>query len=135
MPAVEVDPVPVRTLFEVALENAIEGCVGETYGAAVAAYQGEWATDPAVRGTMRAIAVDEAEHASLGWAVDGWARSRLPCAARLEIDESVERARATIREHAQRDVARAVAVPLGLPDAAAAAVLNAAVDGWFRGRG
>jgi hypothetical protein len=131
VPSVEVDPVPVRTLFEVALENAVEGCVRESYGAAVAAYQGEWATDPAVRRTMRAIAVDEAEHASLGWAVDRWARSRLPSAAHLEIDEAAERARATIRENTQREVARAVAVPLGLPDPAAAAVLNAAVDEWF----
>ena len=64
--AVEVDPVGVRPLVEVAVENAIEGCVRETWGAAVAAFQGERAGDRAVRRAMRSIAIEEAEHASLG---------------------------------------------------------------------
>ena len=69
VPAVEVDALEVRMLVEVAMDNAAEGCVRETYGAAVAAFQGEWAQDRAVRRAMRAIADDEAEQASLGRAM------------------------------------------------------------------
>src|SRR5262249_51281795 len=58
---VELEPLAVRPLFEVAIENAVEGCVRETWGAAVAAFQGEVALDRAVRRAMRSIAADEAE--------------------------------------------------------------------------
>jgi hypothetical protein len=128
VPVVEAERVPVRTLREVALENAVEGCVRETFGAAVAAYQGEWACDSRVRKVMRSIAADEAEHASLGWAVDGWVRAKLSRGAREEVEEAGEDARARLWMEAGRPVARALEESLGLPGPAAAAVLTAALD-------
>ncbi len=43
----------VRSLEDVALENAIEGCVRETYGAAVAWWQAERSHDPQIAREMR----------------------------------------------------------------------------------
>ncbi len=63
---------PVRSLVDIALENAIEGCVRETYGALVATYQAEAARDPRVGAAMRRIAVDEARHAELAHDVHAW---------------------------------------------------------------
>jgi len=128
VPEVRVERVPVRSLLEVAVENAAEGCVRETYGAAVAAYQGEWASDPGVRRVMRAIAVDEAEHASLGWSIDEWARSRLPAAQRKIVGLARERARADLRLHIQRPIALELISILGLPGPRASAALVSALD-------
>jgi hypothetical protein len=84
--AVAVEDAAVRSLVEVALENAVEGCVRETYGAAVAAFQGECAGDRAVRRAMRSIARDEAEHGALGWAIDRWAFGRLRPGERARVE-------------------------------------------------
>jgi len=45
----------VRTLVELAVENAVEGCVRETFGAAVAACQGEWACERFLARTQEPI--------------------------------------------------------------------------------
>lgn len=66
-----------RGLYELALENAIEGCVRETWGAVVAAFQAEHAQDARVRELMREIAVDECGHAALAWRVADWAEAAL----------------------------------------------------------
>src|SRR6202022_3351715 len=41
VPPVEVNATGIRTLVEMATQNAVEGCVRETYGAAVGALQGD----------------------------------------------------------------------------------------------
>jgi hypothetical protein len=123
VPAIEVDALEVRTLVEVAMDNAAEGCVRETYGAAVAAFQAEWAQDRAVRRAMCAIAADEAEHASLGWAIDAWARDRLGPSDRVRVDAARDEARRGL--FARQPVSPELGGALGLPDAAAAAHLAA----------
>jgi len=62
----------VRSLEEMAIENAVEGCVRETFSAAVAMIQAERATDMKVRHAMKRIARDETRHAELSWAVAQW---------------------------------------------------------------
>ena len=124
---VVVDPAPVRTLLEVARENAREGCVREAYGAGVAAFQGEWAGDPVIRRAMRSIAIDEAEHASLGWAVDAWARSRLARAQRAILDDEIAQAVFDLRNEIVRPVAPEVISLLGMPGPAPAAALSLAL--------
>ena len=57
------------SLFELARENAVEGCVRETYGALVCMLQAEAAAEPRLRKQMAAIASDEARHAALAWHV------------------------------------------------------------------
>lgn len=72
----------VRTLFEMALENAVEGCIRETYGAYLADIQARTSRDAEVRGILRRIAKEETEHAELSWEVHRWAMARLSAAER-----------------------------------------------------
>jgi hypothetical protein len=85
-PAVhEAQQFALRGLFEVALENAVEGCVRETYGAVVGHHQARHAQDPVVRAGMAQVAEDETRHAALSWAVAEWALPQLTDAQRDEI--------------------------------------------------
>ena len=77
-----------RSLEAIAIENAIEGCARETWGAVVAAFQGRNARDPAMRGALRRIARDESRHAALAWSVDAWVRPRLSPEARRRVDDA-----------------------------------------------
>ncbi len=100
VPVLEVTEVAPRDLLAIAVENAAEGCVREAFGAVVAAFAAEYAEDPEVAAVMRTIAIDEARHAELAFAVDAWAHGRLDARGRAEvaaartsaIDSLVERA-------------------------------------------
>ncbi len=81
-----------RSLEEIAIENAIEGCVRETYAAATAMWQAERATDPTVRALMKRIAVDETRHAELAWSVAAWVTGRLSEEARARVDAAMRSA-------------------------------------------
>jgi hypothetical protein len=76
-PRVAIPPRRVRSLVEVAVENAREGCVRETFGAAVARLESVTASTARVRKVMKRIFPDEERHAELAFAVDAWARSKL----------------------------------------------------------
>jgi hypothetical protein len=104
-------PLPVRPLLEVAVENAIEGCVRETYGAAVALWQSQRASDAGVKHLMAAIAPDELGHAELAWQVDAWAGDGIGAAGRARraqaAAEAVRELGASIEaDHAAAAVAR-----------------------------
>ena len=87
-PAVHVNRGPVRDIEAIARENAVEGCVRETYAALLAHRQARAATDPAIRYAMAGIARDEAQHAALAWAVDGWSQALLTPAVRRRVREA-----------------------------------------------
>jgi hypothetical protein len=125
--AIEVEAIEVRTLVDMAVENAVEGCVRETFGAAVAVYQGEWAEDRAIRRAMRAIAIDEAEHASLGWAIDAWARTRLSPAELVLVEAARQDARDQLLARTQEPVSLELSAVVGIPDAPASAKLMTAL--------
>ena len=90
----------VRALEAVALENATEGCVRETYAALVAHHQAIVATDDELRETMLAIAADETRHAALSWQVAAWAEDKLDADAadrvRAARSEAVRELRASL---------------------------------------
>ncbi|WP_147450483.1 ferritin-like domain-containing protein [Corallococcus carmarthensis] len=88
MPEVDLPPFEPRSLEEMLLENAVEGCVRETFGAFIAGWQGRTARDPEVRSTLRAIARDEVRHAELAWAVDAWARQHSSAAQRERLHQA-----------------------------------------------
>jgi hypothetical protein len=115
--------VPTRALEEIALENAVEGCVRETFGALVASWQGAHAGDARIRRAMRAIAIDETRHAALSWAVAAWAEARLEPSSRARVRE----ARRLDAARLEREVRAPLPAPLvheaGLPDAARARAL------------
>ena len=87
-PAVYVNRGPIRDIEAVARENAVEGCVRETYAALLACRQARAATDPAIRAAMAGIARDETRHAALSWAVDDWSQALLAPAARRRVREA-----------------------------------------------
>ncbi|HEY0094498.1 MAG TPA: ferritin-like domain-containing protein, partial [Archangium sp.] len=82
MPEVDVAPFAPRSLEAMLTENAVEGCVRETYGALCVGWQARTAGDPELRGALRSIARDELRHSELAWAVDAWACDRLSSAER-----------------------------------------------------
>lgn len=90
-PKVDVVATADRSPFEVALENAVEGCVRETYGALVVAYQAESATDPEIRSVAKRIARDEARHVALAHEVARWIEPQLVASER----EAILRARSS----------------------------------------
>jgi hypothetical protein len=90
----------VRSLFEVALENAVEGCIRETYGAVVGLIEGETSTSSSVRRAMRSVSVDECRHAELAWAVHAWAMPQLSI---VETERVKSAMRSAISEIAARD--------------------------------
>jgi hypothetical protein len=80
----------LRSLEAMAIENAVEGCVRETYGALVATRQAERARDPHVRAAMQRIARDETRHASLSWQVGRWLETRLDARAKRNVERAKE---------------------------------------------
>ena len=98
---------PSRSLEEIAVENAVEGCVRETFGALLASWQARAAADRHVREMMVGIAEDEARHADLAWALDAWTRTRLDRAARRRVRDA--------RQAAVADARRASSTPRPRP--------------------
>lgn len=67
----------MRSLAEIAIENAGEGCVRETLGALVMQWQGLHAETAELREVFSKIAQEETAHAQWSWELDAWARSVL----------------------------------------------------------
>ncbi len=109
-----------RTLEAIAHENAVEGCVKETFAAVLAMWQAEHARDEAVRAAMSVIAEDEARHAALAWSVLAWARAKLGPSARDRVEAALRSELATL-VRASRIAAPRTLVDAGLlPDGARA---------------
>lgn len=112
-----------RDALAIALENAVEGCVNETYGALLACYQAHAARDPHVRAAMTQIAEDETRHAQLSWQIAAWLEPRLSEAERAAVSLARRAAYAQLsRTLAPRLSADALHV-VGLPDEAVSAGL------------
>lgn len=77
MRAPKIGPAPTRSLEAMALENAREGCVRETFGALLASWQSRTANDRTIARTMEIIARDETRHAELSWDVGAFLATRL----------------------------------------------------------
>ncbi len=67
-----------QTLLELALDNAAEGCVRDTYAALLASWQSDHARSRAISEAMAMIARDGTRHAALAWALSDWAMPQLP---------------------------------------------------------
>jgi hypothetical protein len=104
----------VRSLEDVARENAIEGCVGETYGALYAMWQETHADVADIARAMQAIAPDELRHAALGWDVATWADTQLTPMARRRVRAARDEATRALVDQTDateaRELARALAV-------------------------
>jgi len=81
-----------RSLVDLLLENAAEGCANETYAAVIATHQADAADDARVRAIFRSIAPDEQRHAELAHRVHAWGLSRLDPEDAARVAESFSRA-------------------------------------------
>ena len=83
---------PARSLVAIAVENAVEGCVRETYGAVVGLMEARASSDETVRRAMERIGADECRHAELSWAVAAWLTPKLTAGERAEVEGAVRQA-------------------------------------------
>ncbi|WP_434420491.1 ferritin-like domain-containing protein [Nannocystis pusilla] len=123
----------VRELQEIAVENAVEGCVRETWAALSAAHQARFAAEPALRTMYEEIAADEARHAELAWAIDAWLMGQLDAAGRDAV-AGARRAAIAELQAALTVLAEPALRVLGLPPAATAVRLCGELDAalWSR---
>jgi hypothetical protein len=122
-PTVARAALPVRSLDEVAIENAVEGCVRETFGALVASWQALAAGAPRVRRAMRVLAVDEQRHAELAWSVARWAEPRLGATARRRLRAARRASVAELAKQIAIDPPPPLVRVVGLPPRSAARAL------------
>ena len=120
MPPVEIAPPRARSLEEIAVENAVEGCVAETWGALVTGWQSRTATDRAVRRAMATIAEDETSHVELAWAVAAWLDPLLEEDARLRVRAARVAAAHALAKDVDVELTAAHRETLGLPCASIA---------------
>jgi hypothetical protein len=119
---------PVRTVEGIATENAIEGCIRETYGAAIAWWQARQAGDRRIARAMARIAADETRHANLSWDIAAWAEQRLTPAARERVERAKANAVAALRAEIDREVAPDLVKTAGIPARATARELLRRLD-------
>ena len=78
-----VEPPPVMSpdneydLFSIAMHNAVEGCVVESWAALVAQWQSQHMPSSQVRLIYQRIATDEIRHGQLSWDLHDWLMTRL----------------------------------------------------------
>jgi hypothetical protein len=114
-----------RSLLAAALENAVEGCVREAWGALSAHYQAATAAEPAARQLWHDIATDESEHAELSFALHGWFMRQLTVEEQELVSSAMQRARLELRTELASGVAPdpVVARQAGVPQPARAVAL------------
>jgi hypothetical protein len=119
----QVRPGRARSLEAIARENAVEGCVGETFGAAVNMVQSMTAGDRSVRSTMGHVARDELQHAELAWAIARWIEPRLEPAARRRVARARGKAMQRLNVTGPAGVDEETVRRLGLPTAGQASAI------------
>lgn len=126
----------VRALVDVAIENAVEGCVGETVAASLAAFQARMAGDFHVRRAMTRIQHDETGHAVLAWNVLAWTLERLEASERARVIGALREAAARLDPAAIAGATPEVRSALGVPSVdQAAAILSVARQRLFASDG
>lgn len=117
-----------RSALAVARENAVEGCVNETYAALVAGWQARHARDAEVRRVLRAVAADEARHAALAARVARFLDARLDDRGRRVVQRAGALALAALRARAPAPLPADLVRVAGLPPPRAARALVDATE-------
>lgn len=92
-----------RSLFELTMDNAVEGCVFEAFSALKAQYQAIHATDPRMLSAMKVIARDETAHAQLAWDLHHHLMARLTETERIHVRQAQLKAMQAVLNQAQMD--------------------------------
>jgi hypothetical protein len=114
-PEPSADPQSNTTLFEVALHNAVEGCINEAWAACVATHQSVHA-DESLQSTFSQIAKDEIEHAQLSWDLHEWFRTQLSSEKRREVEVAQLEAIRQLQHHSSTDHPNATFLGLCMPE-------------------
>jgi hypothetical protein len=109
-----------------AIENIVEGCIGEAVAALHAAHAAVHCSDPVVRDVFARIAADETQHALLAHDLVALYASRLDADGRRRVLDTLA---ATLGRRVYRDLPAGLA-ELGVPDDGS---LGAAVDELLAG--
>jgi hypothetical protein len=111
---------PSRPLFYIARENAVEGCVRETYGALVGLWQASNVTDSGLAQVLQRIAQDEINHATLSWDIANWLAPRLSARENRALIRAQAGALTALRRELATPPHADLVKHLGLPDRTAA---------------
>lgn len=106
-----------RSLKDVALENAREGCVFETYAALEMHLLAARASSPEHRAIFAAIAADETEHAELAWDLHEAFLELLSGDERLELQAALTDASDALQRASRNELPSVVHEQLGVPRA------------------
>lgn len=122
-----VGTLPVRPLLDVAIENAVEGCVREAFGALLAHVRALRAHHTEVREVMAQIADDETRHAALGFEVRTWAETQLAPSDQRLVQKAMHEAIDELAswEALPAAVATSLGDPVGMERADLIAILRA----------
>ena len=112
---VEVDVDGPRALFELALQNATEGCVRETFAGLEATWQAQHCA-PEYQALLHQIAEEECGHAELSWDIQAWAQNKLTAAQNQAIAHAQDDALAALRTDVTRRQNLGVPSSVGLPN-------------------
>lgn len=115
----------LRSLYAIARENAVEGCVRETYGAILAMWQANHAGDSSLRRAMKVIAEDERRHAALAMTVAAWIEPKLTNAQRARLLAARERAIEGLARELAKKAEASLVREAGIPTASIALQLHA----------
>jgi hypothetical protein len=107
-----------RSLFAMALDNAVEGLTRETFGALLGHVQAQTAADPAIRKVMSLIAHDETGHAEFSLELNDWLMSNLNVEQQREVLLVREQAKNAFRLNAHQELPEDVRLAVGMPTAA-----------------
>jgi hypothetical protein len=126
----QVAPAGARTARELAVENAIEGCIRETFGALVARHQAVRSQDEEIRAALAIIAEEETRHAALSWRIQGWLEQERSCGGVLTATRAGAFAQLRAEILASEPASPAIT---GLPDQATALRLLDGLEGALLG--
>ncbi len=116
LPVLERDVEPPIDRWELAVQNARQGCVREAFGALVARVQAAHAADDETRRAFTRIAHDETAHGQLAWDVHAWLRATLPAEECEALDRVLEDELAALSAEALRGARERGLPEVGYPD-------------------
>ena len=112
-----------RSIEEIAIDNLVEGCIRETFGALIALAQGQRASSALLRRAMRRIAKDEVRHAELSWDVHAWLLTKLRKSEIEKLKDHTESAIRTLKREMRDGFPPDLCDNAGLPSASEASRL------------
>jgi hypothetical protein len=109
-------PLPIaepgpEDLLAIALHNAVEGCVRESFGALLGAHQARACEDAELRELFASIAADELRHGQLAWDLHAYFWGQLDAGGRAQVEAAQL---AALDELARVTAANAARTPVGL---------------------